>query len=105
MALERTPAHASLVDVLEHVLDKGIIIDAWVRVSLMGLDLVTIEARILVASIETYLAHSPAIAQVAPVSQAVATVKARFPSTVSGSPAGQILLPGSAPRKARVPRH
>jgi len=105
MALERTPANASIVDVLEHVLDKGIVIDAWVRVSLMGLDLVTIEARILVASIQTYLVHSPAVAQVAPVSQAVATVRAKVPATLSSSPADQILLPRPAPPKARFPHH
>ena len=105
MALERTLADASLVDVLDHVLDKGIIIDAWVRVSLMGLDLVTIEARIMVASIQTYLVHSPAVAQVAPVSQAVAMVRPRVPATVSSSPADQILLPRPAPRKGRFPPH
>ena len=55
-----------LVDVLDRVLDKGIVIDALVRLAIVGIDLVTIEARIVVASIETYLdfaaslsAHSP----------------------------------------------
>ena len=50
MAVERTPSGSSLIDVLDRVLDKGIVIDAWVRVSLVGIDLVTVEARIVVAS-------------------------------------------------------
>src|SRR5437763_215964 len=52
---------SGLVDVLHRVLDKGIVIDAWVRVSLVGIDLITVEARIVVASIETYLKYSEAV--------------------------------------------
>ena len=62
MDINRTPAQASVIDVLDRVLDKGIVIDAWVRLSLAGIDLITIEARIVVASIETYLHHSTALA-------------------------------------------
>ena len=61
MAVERAPAGTSLVDVLDRVLDKGIVIDAYVRVSLVGIDLVTVEARVVVASIETYLKYSEAV--------------------------------------------
>jgi len=61
MAVERTPGGSSLIDVLDRVLDKGIVIDAYVRVSLVGIDLVTVEARIVVASIETYLKYSEAV--------------------------------------------
>jgi hypothetical protein len=50
-------------------LDKGIVIDAWVRVSLVGIDLITVEARVVVASIDTYLKYSEAVSQVAPVSR------------------------------------
>ncbi len=55
MAVERAPGGTSLIDVLDRVLDKGIVIDAWVRVSLVGIDLITVEARVVVASIDTYL--------------------------------------------------
>ena len=61
MAVERAPAGASLIDVLDRVLDKGIVIDAYVRVSLVGIDLVSVEARIVVASVETYLRYAEAI--------------------------------------------
>jgi hypothetical protein len=52
---------SSLVDVLDRVLDKGIVIDAYVRVTLVGIDLIGVEARIVVASVETYLKYSDQI--------------------------------------------
>jgi len=58
MAIERAASNSSLIDILDRVLDKGIVIDAWVRVSLVGIDLVVLEARVVVASIETYLKYS-----------------------------------------------
>jgi gas vesicle structural protein len=69
MAVERSPSGSSLIDVLDRVLDKGIVIDAWVRVSLVGIDLVTVEARIVVASIDTYLKYSEAVGITSPVSR------------------------------------
>ena len=72
MPVERAAGGTSLIDVLDRVLDKGIVIDAWVRVSLVGIDLITVEARIVVASIETYLKYSEAVGQIAPVSKAAA---------------------------------
>ncbi len=69
MAVERSPSGSSLIDILDRVLDKGIVIDAWVRVSLVGIDLVTVEARIVVASIETYLKYSEAIGITQPMSR------------------------------------
>jgi hypothetical protein len=69
MPVERAAGGTSLIDVLDRVLDKGIVIDAWVRVSLVGIDLITVEARVVVASIETYLKYSEAVGQIAPVSR------------------------------------
>jgi gas vesicle structural protein len=69
MAVERQQGGTSLIDVLDRVLDKGIVIDAWVRVSLVGIDLITVEARVVVASIDTYLKYSEAVGQVSPVSR------------------------------------
>ena len=45
--------HSGVIDVLERVLDKGIVIDAWVRASLAGIDLLTVGARVVIASITT----------------------------------------------------
>src|SRR5437868_13627016 len=69
MAVERAPGGTSLIDVLDRVLDKGIVIDAWVRISLVGIDLITIEARIVVASIDTYLKYAEAVGITQPVSR------------------------------------
>jgi gas vesicle structural protein len=69
MAVERAAGGSSLIDVLDRVLDKGIVIDAWVRVSLVGIDLITVEARVVVASIDTYLKYSEAVSQVLPASR------------------------------------
>jgi hypothetical protein len=69
MPVERAAGGTSLIDVLDRVLDKGIVIDAWVRVSLVGIDLITVEARIVVASIDTYLKYSEAVGQVGPASK------------------------------------
>ena len=61
MPVERASGGTSLIDVLDRVLDKGIVIDAWVRVSLVGIDLLTVEARVVVASIDTYIKYSEAV--------------------------------------------
>jgi hypothetical protein len=50
----RTLQNPSQTDILDRILDKGIVMDAWSRVSLAGLELVTIESRVVVASIQTY---------------------------------------------------
>src|SRR3954462_9819640 len=69
MAVERASGGTSLIDVLDRVLDKGIGIDAWVRVSLVGIDLPTVEARVVVASIATYIKNSEAVSNVPSVSR------------------------------------
>jgi hypothetical protein len=69
MAVERAAGGTSLIDVLDRVLDKGIVIDAWVRVSLVGIDLITVEARVVVASIDTYLKYSEAVGAAATASR------------------------------------
>src|SRR3569623_1215381 len=69
MPVERAAGGTSLIDVLDRVLDKGIVIDAWVRVSLVGIDLVTVEARVVVASLDTFLKYSEAVGITAPVSR------------------------------------
>ena len=54
------PAPSGLADVVEIILDKGIVIDAYVRVSLVGIELLTIDARIVIASVDTYLRFAEA---------------------------------------------
>ncbi len=61
MAVEKTMASSSLVEVIDRILDKGVVIDAWVRVSLVGIELLAIEARVVIASVETYLKYAEAV--------------------------------------------
>jgi gas vesicle structural protein len=54
------PRSSSLADVIEIILDKGIVIDAYVRVSLVGIEVLTVDARIVIASVDTYLRFAEA---------------------------------------------
>ena len=55
------PAPSSLADVIDTILDKGLVIDIYVRVSLVGIELLTIDARIIIASVDTYLRFATAV--------------------------------------------
>lgn len=72
MAVERAPGGTSLIDVLDRILDKGIVVDAWVRISLVGIDLITVEARVVIASIDTYLKYAEAVGITGTVARPVA---------------------------------
>ena len=61
MAVEKAIASSSLVEVIDRILDKGVVVDAWVRVSLVGIEILAVEARVVVASVETYLKYAEAI--------------------------------------------
>jgi hypothetical protein len=61
MAVEKTNSSSSLAEVIDRILDKGIVIDAWARVSLVGIELLAIEARVVIASVETYLKYAEAV--------------------------------------------
>ncbi|MBI3754128.1 MAG: gas vesicle structural protein GvpA [Deltaproteobacteria bacterium] len=61
MAVEKSMASSSLVEVIDRILDKGVVIDAWARVSLVGIELLAIEARVVVASVETFLKYAEAV--------------------------------------------
>ncbi len=58
---EKMNASSSLAEVIDRILDKGIVIDAWARVSLVGIEILAIEARVVVASVDTYLKYAEAI--------------------------------------------
>ena len=61
MAVEKTNSSSSLAEVIDRILDKGIVVDAWIRVSLVGIELLAVEARIVIASVETYLKYAEAV--------------------------------------------
>jgi hypothetical protein len=59
--LQRAPSPSGLVDVVDLILDKGLVIDAYIRISVIGIELVTIDARIVIASVDTYLRFAEAV--------------------------------------------
>ena len=59
--LQRAPSPSGLADVIDLILDKGLVIDAYVRISVIGIELITIDARIVIASIDTYLRFAEAV--------------------------------------------
>ena len=59
--VQKSNDSSSLAEVVDRILDKGVVIDAWVKVSLVGIELITIEARVVVASVETYLKYAEAV--------------------------------------------
>lgn len=61
MAVKTALGTSSLVEVIDRILDKGIVIDAFAKVSLVGIELLSIEARVVVASVETWLVYAEAV--------------------------------------------
>src|ERR1051326_9049691 len=59
--LQRAPSPSGLADVLDLILDKGLVIDAYIRVSVIGIELLTVDSRIVVASVDTYLRFAEAV--------------------------------------------
>ena len=61
MAIEKAMASSSLAEVVDRILDKGVVVDAWVRVSLVGIEILAIEARVTVAGVDTFLKYAEAV--------------------------------------------
>jgi gas vesicle structural protein len=89
MAVERIAPQANLSEVLDRVLDRGIVIDAWLRVSVAGLALIDVDARVVVASISTYVQASDALALTAPVARPAPRPVAPAPAV---RPTGSVTL-------------
>jgi hypothetical protein len=114
MAIERVAPQASVTEVLDRVLDRGIVIDAWLRVSVIGITLIDVDARVVVASISTYLQHADAVAQTGLASRpapAVSTTPAPRPARrtrarlVCEDGCTFIRAAPRCPRKVRCPSH
>ena len=54
MAVEKSMSSSSLVEVIDRILDKGVVVDVWARLSLVGIELLALEARVVIASVETF---------------------------------------------------
>jgi len=62
--VQQSPNVSSLAEVLDRILDKGIVVDAWARISLVGIELLTIEARVVIASVDTFLHYAEEITKI-----------------------------------------
>jgi hypothetical protein len=103
MAVERAAGGTSLIDVLDRVLDKGIVIDAWVRVSLVGIDLITVEARVVVASIDTYLKYSEAVGAAASAARPTLETQRPYDELAAENVSLRAQLEGPAAGGTRTP--
>ena len=103
MAVERAAGGTSLIDVLDRVLDKGIVIDAWVRVSLVGIDLITVEARIVVASIDTYLKYAEAIGASSAAARPTIEAQRPYDEIAAENVSLRAQLESATPTRARTP--
>ncbi len=63
--VQKSTDSSSLAEVVDRILDKGIVIDAWLKVSLVGIELLSVEARVVIASVETYLMYAEPIGHTA----------------------------------------
>jgi gas vesicle structural protein len=66
MAIQKSVNSSSLAEVIDRILDKGVVIDLWARVSLVGIELLTIDARIVIASVDTWLKYAKAVGLLQP---------------------------------------
>lgn len=60
----QSPSVSSLAEVLDRILDKGIVVDLWARVSLVGIEILTIEARVVIAGVDTFLHYAEEITKI-----------------------------------------
>ena len=61
MSVQKSTDSSSLAEVVDRILDKGIVIDAFVRVSVVGIEILTVEARVVIASVDTWLRYAEAV--------------------------------------------
>jgi gas vesicle structural protein len=92
--VQKMGGSSGLAEVLNVILEKGIVIDAWVRVSIIGIEILTVEARVVVASVDTYLRYAEAIGLTALAAAPRATEPVALPPGLSGLPGGFPALPG-----------
>jgi hypothetical protein len=113
------PSSSSLADVIDTILDKGLVIDAYVRVSLVGIEILTVDARVVVASVDTYLRFAEAVNRldisqqepkaglpdlVGEVTEGGAKHKTKGALEAAGEKLSDLLGDGQAQERERAPR-
>src|SRR5688572_25199930 len=90
--IRRAPSSSGLYDVLDLILDKGIVVDAFVRVSLVGIELLTVDLRVVIASVDTYLRYAEGVERLQVYNRSDAK---RLPDVVGGGMKGHALKKGA----------
>ena len=62
--VNQSPGISSLAEVLDRILDKGVVVDLWARVSLVGIEILTVEARVVIAGVDTFLHYAEEITKI-----------------------------------------
>ena len=94
--LQRAPSPSGLADVIDLILDKGLVIDAYIRISVIGIELVTIDARIVIASVDTYLRFAEAVNRLdLTQTEAAGLAELRGDDDKGGNGKGQGMLEGA----------
>jgi hypothetical protein len=94
--IQKSTDSSSLAEVISIILDKGIVIDAWATVSLVGIQILSIEARIVIASVETYLKYADAIGLTGGTSASRSLKNAAMPLPATTGAAMPVTAPGAA---------
>ena len=84
------PAPSGLADVIDTILDKGLVLDVYVRVSLLGIEVLTIDARVVVASVDTYLRFAEAVNRLDLTETQTAGIAGLIEDTTSGVAKGKV---------------
>ena len=107
--LQRAPSPSGLADVIDVILDKGLVLDAYVRVSVIGIEVLTIDARIVIASVDTYLRFAEAVNRLDLTETGGTTIEdlqesgARRKTKKAGRPRGEERPPKRSPsRRSRT---
>src|SRR3954453_15163880 len=90
--IRRAPNSSGLYDVLDLILDKGVVIDAFVRVSLVGIELVTVDLRVVIASVDTYLRYAEGVERLGTYNRGH---EKKLPDMVGGAMKGRALKKGA----------
>jgi hypothetical protein len=93
-AIQTSTESSSLAEVVSIILDKGVVIDLWAKVSLVGIQILAVEARIVLASVETYLKYAAAVGLTPGIATPVPALQAPSPATM-GVPTGATVAVGA----------
>jgi hypothetical protein len=91
-AIQKSTDSSSLAEVISIILDKGIVIDVWATVSLVGIQILSVEARVVIASVDTYLKYAAAIGLAAGTTETSKNMALPMPTVPNTIPAPAVAM-------------